>query len=436
MAYRSAAAMRLAVLLSGMLPVAALAPAPRASAQTEENAVDAAEGSGTETADLSGTAPARKRPQSALYRSVVNPLRASPSFPAVHFAESAGEEASTGAAALGAAALRTSGKSVLAPPGGEWLKQRPKPSDLPRSPLSTSPRKALSTAPSDPLADVPDSLGGGVDPLGDDLPPSAAPVLGGPLSIAPPEPLSIDGQVPGVVGPALASPLGPGDVPLGVPQLGADTTIADSTILDASDIGSLPSMRRPMMRESWLYRPFNVSLFEGALFAAPPITPQFNTTVSYFTGLRIGWDFSKYFGGEERFGFSKVFLLDGATHSIQVGYQRLFYFDANLLIYPWGDTKVRPYLSLGSGYADVFIVSNTGLRLHPGAFNMPMGVGVKYRHSSRIAFRADFRDNLTFSGGGGMRTLNNIEFVGGVEFHFGGGNRKTYWPWNPSHHWW
>ena len=413
MAYRSAATMRLAVLLSGMLPVAALAPAPRAAALAEENAADA---------------PSTDGMQSAAYRSVANPLRAS-SSPVVHFAETAGEEPSGG---IDSSTLRTSGKSVLAPPGDEWLKQRPKASDLPRSPLSKSPRSPLSTKPPDPLADVPDSLTGvAEDPLSDDLSPSVAPVAGGPLSIEPPEPLSIDGQLPGVAGPALVSPPQPGELPLGVPPLGAE-----ATFIDVPDVGRLPSVRQPMLRESWLYRPFNVSLFEGALFAAPPIAPQFNTTVSYFTGLRVGWDFSKYFGGEERFGFSKVFLLDGATHSIQVGYQRLFYFDANLLIYPWGDTRVRPYLSLGSGYADVFIVSNTGLRLHPGAFNMPMGVGIKYRHSSRIAFRADFRDNLTFSGGGGMRTLNNIEFVGGVEFHFGGGNRKVYWPWNPSHHWW
>lgn len=410
MAYRSAAAMRLAVLLSGMLPVAALAQAPRAMPPADD--------SGAESVGQNGT-------ESASYRSPGNPLRALTS-PRVHYAATASDEAG-----VASPTVRASGKSVLAPPGEQWLKQRPKSSDLPPSPLSKTPGRSLYKMPPDPLADVPGSLTEvTTDPLGDDLPPSVAPVMGGPLSIAPAEPLSIDGQSPGGVSPVVR-PLAPGEVPLGVPSLGGD-----ATFLDAPGGGPLPSIRQPMLRESWLYRPFNVSVFEGALFAAPPIQPQFNTTVSYFTGLRIGWDFSRYFGGEERFGFSKVFLLDAASRSVEVGYQRLFYFDANLLIYPWGDTRVRPYLSIGSGYADIFIVSNSGLRLHPGAFNMPMGFGVKYRHSSRLAFRADFRDNLTFSGGGGMRTLNNLEFVGGVEFHFGGGNRRNYWPWNPSHHWW
>jgi hypothetical protein len=399
MAYRSAAAMRLAVLLSGMLPVAALAQSPRApSAVADSASPEPGEGSGAKSG----------------YRPATNPLRAAAS-PVVRFAATADDEIQPPGSTL-----RASGKSVLAPPGEEWLKQNPKASDLPPS--------SLSDLPPDPLSDGPLS-GRSSDPLADDLSPQLAPVVGGPLMLAPPEPLTVDGISPGGSGPVLTRPPEPGDLPLGVPALGSDATFIEEP-------RGLPSRRQPMMRESWLYRPFNVSIFDGALFAAPPIQPQFNTTVAYFTGLRIGWDFSRYFGGEERFGFSKVFLLDGASHSVQVGYQRLFYFDANLLIYPWGDTRIRPYVSIGSGYADVFIVSNAGLRLHPGAFNLPMGVGVKYRHSSRLAFRADFRDNLTFSGGGGLRTLNNLEFVGGVEFHFGGGNRRNYWPWNPSHHWW
>lgn len=222
----------------------------------------------------------------------------------------------------------------------------------------------------------------------------------------------------------------------GPPAMPAAVVLPES--LGASPLEMIPPRavrKQPMLRESWQFHPFNISIFEGALFATPPIEPQFNTAVSFFEGFRIGWDYSKYFGGETRFGFSKVFLLDTA-HQTQVGYQQIFYADSDLLIYPWGDTRWRPFLSIGGGLADILIVDNAGLRLHPGAFNLPMGTGIKYRFGSRLAFRADFRDNLTFSGAGGLRTLNNIEVVGGVEFHFGGGTRRTYWPWNPSRHWW
>ncbi|HVX14452.1 MAG TPA: outer membrane beta-barrel protein [Pirellulales bacterium] len=193
--------------------------------------------------------------------------------------------------------------------------------------------------------------------------------------------------------------------------------------------------RQPMMRESWLYHPFNVSVFEGALFATAPVKPEFKNGAGFFTGFRLGWDFGTHFGGETRFGFSKIFFLD-PTQSIQTGSQQIFYFDTNLLIYPWGDTRVRPFISIGGGLADMVITGKNGLGLHPDVFNTPFGLGVKYRLGPRVAFRADFKDNLTFSGSGGMRTLNNIELVGGLEIHFGGGDRRSYWPWNPSHHWW
>lgn len=250
-----------------------------------------------------------------------------------------------------------------------------------------------------------------------------------PIDLAPPELLSPDAAPPPEMIEDYPGRPGPRAMPAAValPQSLGPTPLE---MIRPRDV-----RKQPMLRESWQFHPFNFSVFEGALFATPPIEPQFNTAVSFFTGFRIGWDYSKYFGGETRFGFSKVFLLD-TTRQTQVGYQQIFYVDSDLLIYPWGDTQWRPFLSIGGGLADVLIVDNAGLRLHPGAFNLPMGAGIKYRYGPRMAFRADFRDNLTFSGAGGLRTLNNIEVVGGVEFHFGGGTRRTYWPWNPSRHWW
>ena len=249
-----------------------------------------------------------------------------------------------------------------------------------------------------------------------------------PDDLSPPDMLSPESAPPPEAMEVLPGQPGPRTLP----------SVQMSPSLHADPLGTIPKSKvrqQPMLRDSWLYRPFNFSIFEGGLFATPPIAPQFNTAVSYFTGFRFGWDFNTHFGGETRFGFSKVFLLD-ASRNTEVGYQQIFYFDSNLLIYPWGDTRWRPFLALGTGLADVLIVDNAGLRLHPGAFNMPMGFGIKYRYGPRVAFRADFRDNLTFSGAGGLRTLNNIEATGGIEIHFGGGTRRSYWPWNPSHHWW
>lgn len=375
MADRWAVVVRWTVLLTALLPVAASAQAPLDRSNPLRDGVL-----------TSGAAPSRRSSQTS-------PLR--------RFVSTVDEDTTL------QPGRPLSAKSSLQPLGPDWLK-----GDVPE--LLAPPRAA---APVDDL-------------LLDDLGPDVLSTPDGPM-IAPPQTLGPEGLSPGGA-PDLLTPglLGPGSAAGNLPPS------AGGLLHDMPSGPALPAVRQPMLRESWLYRPFNLSIFEGALFASPPIRPQFNTTVAFFTGFRLGWDYATHFGGETRFGFSKVFLLDAKTRSTEVGYQRLFYFDTSVLIYPWGDTRFRPFLSLGGGLADIFVVSNQGLRLHPGAFNLPFGGGIKYRHGTRLAFRADIRDNLTFSGGGGLSTLNNIEIVGGVEFHFGGGDRRTYWPWNPSRHWW
>lgn len=376
MADRWAVVVRWTVLLTGMLPVAAPAQAPLGRSNPLRDGVL-----------TSGAAPSRRSSQSSPYQRFVSTddddTALQPGRP-------------------------LSAKSSLQPLGPDWLK-----GDVPE--LLAPPRAA---APVDDL-------------LSDDLGPDVLSTPDSPMFGPPPHTLGPEILSPGAV-PDLLAPRPPRSD-------GASGILSPSPgglLHDMPSGPALPAVRQPMLRESWLYRPFNLSIFEGALFATPPIGPQINTTVAYFTGFRLGWDYATHFGGETRFGFSKVFLLDSQTRSTEVGFQRLFYFDTSVLIYPWGDTRFRPFLALGGGLADIFIISNNGVNLHPGAFNLPFGGGIKYRHGTRLAFRADIRDNLTFSGSGGMRTLNNIEIVGGVEFHFGGGDRRVYWPWNPSRHWW
>lgn len=351
MAYRWAAALCLAMLLSGLWPTTAWAQPPRA--EPEE----------TGTAKQSPT------------------LRFAAAADETHFK-------------LGKKPPPKR-RSVLQPSTAQWLQPaRPSPAD----------DDAVDGSPSIDL--TPPEL----------LAPETAP------------PAEMMEDVPGAPGPsAMTLPQSLGPTPL---EQGLGPAPLD--MLRPRDV-----RKQPMLRESWQFHPFNISIFEGGLFAAPPILQQTDTAVSFFTGFRIGWDYDKHFGGETRFGFSKVFMLDATHPETVVGYEKIFYVDSNLLIYPWGDTKIRPFLSIGGGLADILIVNNSnGLQLHPGAFNMPLGGGIKYRYGPRVAFRADIRDNLTFSGAGGASTLNNIEVVGGIEFHFGSGTRRTYWPWNPTRNWW
>jgi hypothetical protein len=66
---------------------------------------------------------------------------------------------------------------------------------------------------------------------------------------------------------------------------------------------------------------------------------------------------------------------------------------------------------------------------------MPIGLGLKYRHTSRLAMRVDLIDNIGFSAGQ-LDTMHNWSLTAGIEARFGGGRKRNYWPWNPSREWW
>jgi hypothetical protein len=86
------------------------------------------------------------------------------------------------------------------------------------------------------------------------------------------------------------------------------------------------------------------------------------------------------------------------------------------------------------GLSDVDFVDNQNRRIHETVFQLPFGLGVKYRWNSRIAFRAELLDNVSFAGGD-VDVMHNVSVTAGLEYRFGGRSKKTYWPWNPSRTW-
>jgi hypothetical protein len=63
-------------------------------------------------------------------------------------------------------------------------------------------------------------------------------------------------------------------------------------------------------------------------------------------------------------------------------------------------------------------------------FEIPFGLGMKYRLNEWVVFRVDFIDNFAV-GEGTLDNMNNLSFDAGIEYHFGG-RRRDYWPWNPN----
>ena len=92
--------------------------------------------------------------------------------------------------------------------------------------------------------------------------------------------------------------------------------------------------------------------------------------------------------------------------------------DANVLYYPWGDSRWRPYGSIGLGIAGFHYVDDRNRTVNHTGLSLPLGLGVKYLCRKWLAMRLDIKDNIVF-GGNGLDATNNLSLVAGVEIHWG-----------------
>lgn len=190
----------------------------------------------------------------------------------------------------------------------------------------------------------------------------------------------------------------------------------------------------PLERESWRNRPFHADWLAGGLFASDPIPGRIRAGTGFLAGFRLGWDWDHFYGFEARFGYSSVALED-ARATRNFGDEKIYLVDFSAQYYPWGDARWRPFFTLGLGFADVRLLDDQDRTLHETLFAMPFGLGVKYRWDHRMAFRLEFQDNVAFGGGSRLDTLHNLSLTAGFEYRFGGGARRSYYPWQPSKTW-
>lgn len=191
------------------------------------------------------------------------------------------------------------------------------------------------------------------------------------------------------------------------------------------EIGSLPSpvqrmfgFRRlfgPEPNGNWNNEPVHFDTFLGFL------DDRAAQNTGVLGGFRLGWDYDTYWGVETRLAFT----------SLQEDTGPVVLWDESLLYYPWGDSRVRPYFTLGLGLNEFKIV-DPGDDLHhrQNLVDMPFGFGFKYRLHEWLVLRFDVLDNLAF-GSGGLGTQNNFSFTTGFEYRFGG-SHFNYWPWDPA----
>jgi hypothetical protein len=182
----------------------------------------------------------------------------------------------------------------------------------------------------------------------------------------------------------------------------------------------------PLVGTSWRNRPWYVNGFAGGVIGDDLQSGLISQGGGFIAGGRFGGDFDHFWGAEIRLAFAN---LDLDYHTLTIsGQSRDVFFDANLLYYPLGDTRWRPYLTAGFGVASFSYDDATGQSLRGTAVEFPFGAGLKYYLGRQWALRFDLIDNFTLASGNKIDLMHNISFTGGLEFHFGG-KYVDYGPW-------
>jgi hypothetical protein len=188
----------------------------------------------------------------------------------------------------------------------------------------------------------------------------------------------------------------------------------------------------PLQYSSWLNRPYHVDWFAGPLLSDNPASGRVSQSNELFGGLRAGWDFDYYWGAHWRFGWSDPELFVDGTSDVFSG--SYFVTDVDLVYYPWGDTRVRPYFQVGMGMTQIGTVREDGSGQEATLLGMPFGAGLQFRQTPWLAWRLELVDNLAF-GADGVDTMNNVAFTAGMDLRLGA-RPSSYWPWRSSRRIW
>ena len=182
----------------------------------------------------------------------------------------------------------------------------------------------------------------------------------------------------------------------------------------------------PLVGTSWRNRPWYVNPFIGGIFNGDLISGHVQQSNTAIGGARLGYDFDHYWGLEVRFAYSNPHLTE--PDGTPLGVSRNYLTDIELLYYPWGDSRWRPYFTAGVGMATFRFTDDQNRVIHESLLSMPFGVGFKYYYSPWCSFRFDLVQNFA-SGSHTLDNQANMSLMAGVEFRFGG-RRPSYFPWH------
>jgi hypothetical protein len=186
----------------------------------------------------------------------------------------------------------------------------------------------------------------------------------------------------------------------------------------------------PLEGTSWRNRPWHFGMFVGMVDGGEVADGAVLQDSGLFWGVRLGNDFDHYWGWELRAGMAHVDLNRTDTGAPLAQDGRNTYYDLNLLYYPLGDTRWRPYISLGIGASTHGFADLQGNSFDETTAAVPIALGVKYFVRPGYTLRADFTNNISFGTGNAAGT-DNVSLSIGFDLHFGG-RRKVYYPYDSS----
>ncbi len=197
---------------------------------------------------------------------------------------------------------------------------------------------------------------------------------------------------------------------------------------DPDDPNRFTGAGEPLHGTSWRNRPLHVDLFFGGMFADDLVAGEISQSAGEFAGIRLGADFDHYWGVDFRYGAADL-TLNSHRNGAPLGSSHNQFFDLQLVHYPWGDSRWRPFFAIGLGLMKV-----DGGSLNDTLVQIPIGVGLKYFWYPWLALRFDAYNNITIPGHS-AETVNHGSFTIGVEWRFGG-RRKSYFPHHPGKYIW
>jgi len=197
--------------------------------------------------------------------------------------------------------------------------------------------------------------------------------------------------------------------------------------------GRNAGMGVPLVGTSWINRPYYLGVDLGTVWLTRPIQEDVVRDTDMYGGVYVGYDFDYYWGTELALQRATPELINESVRDTSRG-DRLMIWTANVMYYPWGDSVFRPYWRCGIGGMEIDYPTDAGYRRDEVLWTFPVGLGIKYPVRRWLAARAEFTDQIGL-GNEGVNTQHDLTLTFALEWRFGG-QKRAYWPWNPSTHIW